>query len=197
MDFELVGDITDVETIAAGHGIRDCRVSCSSTATCVRDTPSSSALNSAPEARRGRPSPSVTRARRSTSPWLASSRLRSAQSSGKPPERQLRGELVPAAHFETLHDEPEVLRQGVRGEFLLVVQILLNDQALRKYPYQGPGSLRRWVQTAGVSEVIGASPAHFPGWVPSGPASSAPWTRRAADISAVSALDEGSTALRV
>ncbi len=23
MDFELVGDITDVETIAAGHGIRD------------------------------------------------------------------------------------------------------------------------------------------------------------------------------
>lgn len=32
---------------------------------------------------------------------------------------QLRGELVPAAHVETLFDEPEVLREGLQGAHLV------------------------------------------------------------------------------
>ena len=32
---------------------------------------------------------------------------------------QLRGELVPAAHFETLRDEPEVLREGLERAHLV------------------------------------------------------------------------------
>jgi hypothetical protein len=32
---------------------------------------------------------------------------------------QLRGELVPAAHFETLRDQPEVLRERLEGARLI------------------------------------------------------------------------------
>jgi hypothetical protein len=57
---------------------------------------------------------------------------------------QLRGELVPAAHFETLADEPEMLREGLEGarlvpqlELVNLVGVAVpnsNDSAIRKEP---------------------------------------------------------------
>jgi hypothetical protein len=45
---------------------------------------------------------------------------------------QLSGELVPAAHFETLRDPPEVLRERLEGA-RLVPECAMNADALDLY----------------------------------------------------------------